>query len=167
MSKEMIQKDEAEYKFHIREFQKNHSDAQLLAECYNSWDDPKSWPGGFSHGDPFTAERILEEMDKQTPLSKFVAVADGKIVGHCDVLEHFIAEDIVYIGLLGVNPAYQSKKIGKNLLLKAINRAIELEKEIITLHTWGGNLKAVPLYKKVGYFWAPDSSVYMENFLPG
>ncbi|MHA1556750.1 MAG: COG1470 family protein, partial [Candidatus Heimdallarchaeota archaeon] len=25
----------------------------------------------------------------------------------------------------------------------------------------------MPLYKKTGYFWAPESSVYMENYLPG
>ncbi|NHJ86742.1 MAG: GNAT family N-acetyltransferase [Asgard group archaeon] len=167
MSEKSIIEDEKKYGFQIREMQKTQSDAQQLANCFNSWDDPESWPGGFSHGDPFTAERILNELEKITPLSKFVAVADGKIVGHCDVLDHFTEEDIVYVGLLGVNPDYQGKKIGKNLLLQATKRAIELEKDEITLHTWGGNLKAVPLYKKIGYFWAPESSVYMENFLPG
>jgi len=163
----MISEDGKKFGFQIREMQKNQSDALQLANCFNSWDDPESWPGGFGHGDPFTAERILDELEKITPLSKFIAIANGKIVGHCDVLDHFTEEDIVYVGLLGVDPEYQGKKIGKNLLLQANKRAIELEKDEITLHTWGGNLKAVPLYKKLGYYWAPESSVYMENFLPG
>ncbi|MHA1556751.1 MAG: hypothetical protein ACTSPM_07430 [Candidatus Heimdallarchaeota archaeon] len=47
MSKEMIRKAQEEFNFSIREFQKNQSDAQMLAECYNTWDDPESWPGGF------------------------------------------------------------------------------------------------------------------------
>ncbi|MBN1330011.1 MAG: GNAT family N-acetyltransferase [Candidatus Heimdallarchaeota archaeon] len=167
MSEKIIFEDGKKFGFQIREMQKNQSDAQQLANCFNSWDDADSWPGGFGHGDPFTAERILDELEKITPLSKYVAISDGKIVGHCDILDHFTEEDIVYVGLLGVNPEYQGKKIGKNLLLQANNRAIELEKDEITLHTWGGNLKAVPLYKKIGYYWAPDSAVYMENFLPG
>ncbi len=167
MSKEMIKKTQEEFNFSIREFQKNLSDAQMLADCYNTWDDPESWPGGFGHSDPFTGERLLEELEKTSPLSRFVAIADGKIVGHCDVINHFNEEDTVYVGLLGVDPEYQGKKIGKTLLIQATMRALELEKEVITLHTWGGNLKAMPLYKKTGYFWAPESSVYMENYLPG
>ncbi|HUU78043.1 MAG TPA: GNAT family N-acetyltransferase [candidate division Zixibacteria bacterium] len=166
MSKEMLDKEAKEHNFIIREFKKNQEDAQLLARCFNSFDDPESWPGGFSHNEPYTAERILEGLEKETPISKLVAVCDSKIVGHCDVVEHFVEEDTVYVGLLGVDPQYQGMKIGKNLLIHATNKAIELQKDEITLHTWGGNLKAVPLYKKTGYFWAPDSSVYMENFLP-
>ncbi|NHJ84060.1 MAG: GNAT family N-acetyltransferase [Asgard group archaeon] len=167
MSKEMIDKEAKEYGFQVREFQKNQSDAQMLADSFNTWDDPDSWPGGFGHGDVFTAERILEELQKSDYKSKMVAIADGKIVGHCDVLDHFTEKDTCYVGLLGVNPSYQGKKIGKNLLLRANLKAIEMEKDVITLHTWGGNLKAVPLYKKTGYFWSPETSVYMENFIPG
>ena len=167
MSQEVYKADAENYKFEIREFKKTQEDAQMLAECYNTFDDPESWPGGFSHAEPFTAERILEGLEKESYISKMVAVADGKIVGHCNVLEHFYEEDTVYVGLLGVDPKYQGRKIGKNFLLKATDKAVELGKNEITLHTWGGNLKAVPLYKKTGYYWAPESSVYMENFLPG
>ncbi len=163
----MQEQEAKEYNFSIREFQKTQSDAQQLADCYNTFDDPESWPGGFGHGEPTTAEEILESMEKHTPLSKFVAISDGKIVGHCDVLENAALKDVYYVGLLGVDPKYQGKKIGKNLLLKANERVIELEKDVITLHTWGGNLKGVPLYKKAGYFWAPETSVYMESFMPG
>ena len=34
----------------------------------------------------------------------------------------------------------------------------------LDLNTWAGNLKAVPLYKKSGYFWVPETSVRMENY---
>ncbi|MBC7238179.1 MAG: hypothetical protein H5T69_20230, partial [Chloroflexi bacterium] len=36
-----------------------------------------------------------------------------------------------------------------------------------TLGTWSANFKAVPTYKKTGHFWTPDSSVWMQNFIPG
>ena len=34
------------------------------------------------------------------------------------------------------------------------------------LDTWPGNIKAVPLYKKTGYFWVPETDVHMENYVP-
>ncbi len=34
------------------------------------------------------------------------------------------------------------------------------------LHTWAGNLNAVPVYKRTGFFWRPDTQVLMENYIP-
>ena len=36
-----------------------------------------------------------------------------------------------------------------------------------TLGTWSANFKSVPAYKKTGHFWRPDTSVWMQNFIPG
>ncbi|MHC4789023.1 MAG: hypothetical protein ACYS8K_07440, partial [Planctomycetota bacterium] len=44
--------------------------------------------------------------------------------------------------------------------------AIEGGFEELGIYTWPGNLKAVPLYKKMGSFWSPDTGVYLQNFVP-
>ncbi|MFD0960511.1 hypothetical protein [Paenibacillus chungangensis] len=37
----------------------------------------------------------------------------------------------------------------------------------LDLFTWAGNTKAVPLYKKCGFFWEKkDDSVHLMNFIP-
>ena len=47
-----------------------------------------------------------------------------------------------------------------------MDRAYEAGFQRVDLYTWPGNLKAMPLYKKMGFMWRPDSSVHMENFVP-
>ncbi|MFW9844217.1 MAG: hypothetical protein ACFFEV_06565, partial [Candidatus Thorarchaeota archaeon] len=38
----------------------------------------------------------------------------------------------------------------------------------VDLNTWAGNMKAVPLYKKIGMMWNPEvSGVQMEDYIPG
>jgi hypothetical protein len=52
-----------------------------LAEMWNASD--QQWPGGFTRGVPFTAERKANWMDKQTTLVRLVAITpDGAIVGY-------------------------------------------------------------------------------------
>ncbi|MGY5852550.1 MAG: hypothetical protein RTU92_03190, partial [Candidatus Thorarchaeota archaeon] len=41
------------------------------------------------------------------------------------------------------------------------------DKRRVDLHTWGGNLKALPLYKRTGYNWVPGTRVLMESHIPG
>lgn len=53
------------------------------------------------------------------------------------------------------------------LLREMIRRVTELGYRQVTLHTWAGNMKAVPLYKKTGFNWVPETEVFMRNFLPG
>ncbi|MBS3782381.1 MAG: GNAT family N-acetyltransferase, partial [Candidatus Thermoplasmatota archaeon] len=67
---------------------------------------------------------------------------------------------------LGVISRAKGKKYGKNLLLKTLEKAIEENIERVDLHTWSGNLKAMPLYKKIGMFWVPETSVYMQDYIP-
>jgi len=47
-----------------------------------------------------------------------------------------------------------------------VRRAIQLRFKMLSLYTWPGNTKAVPLYKKTGFFWVPETDVRMENFIP-
>lgn len=72
-----------------------------------------------------------------------------------------------YIGLLNVKPDFYGKKLGKKLILTAQQYAVDMGIERVDLHTWAGNLKAVPLYKKCGYFWEDrDNSTHLINLIP-
>jgi GNAT superfamily N-acetyltransferase len=147
--------------------EKTMEDAARLAECFNSFDDSDSWPGGFTGGNPYTAQRVYDDLKKSTDLRTIVAQTDDKIVGHCNVVNSALDTEAVYIGLLGVNPVYQGKGYGKLMLIEASETAAQMGKRRIDLHTWGGNLKAMPLYKRVGYNWVPKTRVLMESHIPG
>ncbi|TFG04520.1 hypothetical protein EU538_12215, partial [Candidatus Thorarchaeota archaeon] len=62
----------------IRDFELTEEDAALLAECFNSFDDSDSWPGGFTHGVAYTSERVLRDKKKSQDLRTIVAHKKGK-----------------------------------------------------------------------------------------
>ncbi len=151
----------------VRDFEMTMEDSARLAECLNSFDDSDSWPGGFTHGNPFTAQRIYDDMSKRTAIRRMVAYIDDKIVGYCDLCYPELDPEASYVGLLGANPAYQGQGFGKALLVEAAETAAKFDKRRVDLHTWGGNLKALPLYKRTGYNWVPGTRVLMESHIPG
>jgi len=142
-------------------------DSARLAECYNTFDDSDSWPGGFTGGNPFTAERIFDDKKKSQDIRILVAYSGDKIVGHCNVCDGELDEESAYVGILGVDPSFQGQGYGKDMLIEAAETAARAGKRRIDLHTWGGNLKAMPLYKRTGYNWVPDTRVLMESHVPG
>ncbi|MHA2366478.1 MAG: GNAT family N-acetyltransferase [Candidatus Hodarchaeales archaeon] len=154
---------------HVREVNHTIHEAEKLAKCFTSFDKDDVWPGGFTRGVEFTAEYILKNIIKrQKNIAKFVIEEldqDKGFIGYCNLAET-IDNDAYYIPLLGANPDYHGKGFGKTLLLSALKRTIMNGKRRLDLHTWPGNLKAVPLYKKVGFFWQPDTQVLMTNYLP-
>ncbi len=151
----------------VRDFRMNKEDAALLADCFNSFDDSDSWPGGFTGGTPYTADMILDHRSKSDDLRTMVASADDKIVGFCNLTPAENEPMAAYVQLLGVRPDYQGRGFGKALLLEALETATRLGKQRVYLHTWAGNLKAVPLYKRVGFKWVPSTRVVMESYIPG
>ncbi|MFW9843503.1 MAG: GNAT family N-acetyltransferase [Candidatus Thorarchaeota archaeon] len=151
----------------VREFELTLEDAGRLAECLNSFDDSDSWPGGFTHGNPYTAERVLKSWSKENNIRVIVGYSGDKIVGHCNVGHAELDAEAAYVGLLGVNPHYQGQGFGKAMLIEAAQAAADVGKRRIDLHTWAGNLKAVPLYKRIGYNWVPGTKVLMESHIPG
>lgn len=53
------------------------------------------------------------------------------------------------------------------LVLNAVRKTIELGWPRLDLFTWPGNTKAVPLYKKCGFFWEKrDDTTHLMNFIP-
>ena len=71
-----------------------------------------------------------------------------------------------YVALLNVRYDYHGKKVGKLLMLASVNKSIELGWDQLTLHTWAGNTKAIPLYKKCGFLWEDrDNTTHLANYI--
>jgi len=139
-------------------------DARRLARMFD--ESHAGWPGGFGEAEhrPEDVERWVRESDA---LGVFVAEADGRIVAYCDLSPEIRQPDLAYVGLLNADPKYHGRGFGKAVLLSAVERAFERGFDRVELGTWAGNLKAVPLYKKSGFMWRPESHVHMDNFTPG
>lgn len=153
----------------IRTIEYNKQDCAALARCYNSFKDSDSWPEGFGGSFVFTGEFFERLLENEDLTAWFIANApddNTKIIGVSLCNRSWDIHNAWHIALLGVDPAYQGQKYGKALLLLSTQFAMEKKARLIALHTWGGNLKAMPLYKKQGYKWRPDTSVFMENYIP-
>ncbi|MFW9841999.1 MAG: GNAT family N-acetyltransferase [Candidatus Thorarchaeota archaeon] len=139
-----------------------------IATMWNTWDE--LWPGGFTQGVPYTADRVHKQFGKSDALAILIAIDNEskKPVGSCTLFKHWRDSEAAYIGTLGVSPEALGKKVGKRLLLESINRASQKGYTRVDLNTWAGNMKAVPLYKKIGMMWNPElGGVHMEDYIPG
>ena len=148
--------------FLIREFRVE--DAAEMARLFN--ESEEGWPGGLTGGVPYTAERVLEEFERTAAIAHLVAECEGRIVGYLRLARHWLGPDATYVALVNVHPDYRGRGIGTSLLKEAINRSIELGVDRVDLHTWSGNARAIRLYKKLGFYWVPETGVYMQNYLP-
>ncbi|AZR72663.1 hypothetical protein BBF96_04220 [Anoxybacter fermentans] len=136
--------------------------AKGIAEMWNKSTD--NWGG---NNVVKTEETILREHENLTFLNVFLAVKGKEVIGYCRLSEYKEDEGGLYISLLNVRPDYHGKKIGKSLVIRAIERTIELGWPRLDLYTWPGNTKAVPLYKKCGFFWEKrDGMIHFMNFIP-
>ncbi|MFW9904296.1 MAG: GNAT family N-acetyltransferase [Candidatus Thorarchaeota archaeon] len=149
----------------IREIMPTLEDAGRLANCLNEWSDDDSWGGGFGDTE-FTAERLFKDWFVIKFVRQMVVDEEGIIQGYCSIDNHWTDSDTIYAMLLGVRPSQQKRGFGKGLLLKAVETTALHGKRRLDLHTWAGNLRAVPVYKKTGFMWCPKTSVLMENFIP-
>lgn len=139
--------------------------AAQVAAMFNDFNE--LWPGGFSDGIPFDEQRVRDWLDRTTAIADLIALdADGEPVGYCGLYPHWRDENACYVTVLGVRPRVQGQKFGKRLLQTAVDMAREKGMTRFDLHTWPGNMNAVPLYKKIGLFWVPETSVYMQNYIP-
>ncbi|MBY6037641.1 GNAT family N-acetyltransferase [Fictibacillus nanhaiensis] len=136
--------------------------AAAVAEMWNKSQD--GWGGGNSI---MTEDQVLKQEANSTNLHLYLALDGDKVVGYCSLGEYREDEGALYIPLLNVRSDYHGKKIGKKLVLKALEKAIEMKWPRLDLYTWPGNTKAVPLYKKCGFFWEDrDDTTHLMNFIP-
>jgi RimJ/RimL family protein N-acetyltransferase len=91
----------------------------------------------------------------------------GEAIGYCSFDRYTKDEDTAYVHLLNVRPDYHGKKIGKELVLMCVNETIARGMPRLDIHTWPGNTKSVPLYKKCGFMWEDRTdTTHLCNFIP-
>ena len=137
-----------------------------LAVMWNESDE--QWPGTFTGGVPMTEESVRDWMEKEVCLMRLVVEEkeSGSIVGFGSLWETPGRADTCYVELLNVHPAHQKRSLARRMLTQMVDWATGRGYHSVTIETWPGNLKSVPLYKKVGFFWQPDSDVLLENYIP-
>lgn len=142
------------------------ADAEKLVDMWKTSDD--QWPGTMSHGVEITTQWVTEMHERQKMRNVYVAeTADrARIVGYCSLCERESEKNTGYLATLNVQPDSQGKSLGRRLVQRCVERCTELGFHMLSIGTWSANLKSVPTYKKCGYFWVPDTSVYMLNFVP-
>jgi len=137
--------------------------AAALADMWNKSGD--SWGGDNSVR---TAEQIIADFSSGAYFNVFVAVNENnEAVGLCSFDRYYKDADTTYVHVLNVRPDYHGKKVGKELVLACVNRTIELGYPRVDIHTWAGNTKAVPLYKKCGFLWEDRAdTTHLSNYIP-
>ncbi|MFF0828189.1 GNAT family N-acetyltransferase [Brevibacillus sp. NPDC003359] len=136
--------------------------AAAVADMWNASRD--SWGGGNSIT---TAEQIRQEEAASDAITVYLAMEGETVVGYCSLAEYREDTGALYIPLLNVRPNYHGKKVGRMLLSCALEKTIELGWPRLDLYTWAGNTKAVPLYKKFGFFWEDrDDATHLMNMIP-
>lgn len=145
----------------IREY--TPADAEAVARMWN--ESGVGWPDGWSRV-PTSDEYWLDELAQLDPLAIYLAVEDDRVVAYCELNEDSERADVAWLDLINVHPSAWSRGVGRNLVRRAIDVAIARGYRRLDLSTWSGNFRAVPLYKKCGFFWRPGSTVHMENYLP-
>ena len=159
-----IIKDKDNFEGMIRPIDTN-TDSKKLAEFFNAIDD--LWPGTWTQGIKYDEKRAQEFIEKRKALEWLVAFdPQDRLVGLCSIHKRMEEPNVSYIGILGAHPEVLGKKYGKHLLLTAVDFSVKNGDVRQDLHTWASNMKAVPLYKKIGLQWVPDTSVYMQNYIP-
>lgn len=139
-------------------------EAEQLAAMWNASD--VAWPGGWTGGVAVTAERMLDRLRDSHCLQQYVAEAAGEVVGYASLMPATGRSDLAYLALLNVRPDHHGRGMGKALILACLDCVVAGGFDQLALHTWSGNLRAVPLYKKMGFYWEPDTNGHMSNFLP-
>ncbi len=139
--------------------------AQAVADMWNASD--ANWPGTWTSGVPETAESVTRAYEQQECIETFLCLEGDVVGGYCKVMPDLMEPGVDYVALVNVPPSHQKKGIARRLLQRAAKLAVERSSNRLDLHTWTSNLNAVPLYKKVGFMWMPDSDIHMLNFIPG
>ena len=132
----------------IRDF--TPADAASLAQSLN--ESEGGWPGGITGGVEHTAERQLESWERENKITWLIALSKGEVVGISTLHPHWEDPEAAYLGFLNVADAYRKQGYGKALLLESVKRVTKEGYKRLYLGTWAGNLNAVPVYKRTGFF---------------
>jgi len=75
-------------------------------------------------------------------------VGSASVVGYCGF---WMAADEVHISTIAVDPSYREQGIGQLLFVTAMERAVELGANIVSLEVRVSNIAAQKLYRKYGF----------------
>ena len=138
--------------------------AQAVADMWNK--SGEGWGGSFDNG-VYTAERMISKKAGGAFFNVYIAMKDGEALGYCSFDRYYKDADTAYVHLLNVRPDYHGKKIGRELVLMCVNETIARGMPRLDIHTWPGNTKAVPMYKKCGFFWEDRAdTTHLSNYIP-
>ncbi|KFZ26528.1 MAG: Acetyltransferase (GNAT) family protein [Candidatus Izimaplasma bacterium HR2] len=138
---------------------------KLAAQVAEMWN--KSGSNWGNDDSVKTAEDVILEESKSGNLKLYLAIDNDEVIGYCSFSEYEHDEGASYLPLLNVRPDYHGKKVGKALILRVLEDAINAPWPRFDLFTWSGNIKAMPLYKKCGFFWEKNNeAVHLMNFIP-
>ncbi|MFP4478703.1 MAG: GNAT family N-acetyltransferase [Candidatus Izemoplasmatales bacterium] len=136
--------------------------AGSVADMWNK--SSSSWG---NHDELSTEQDVLDSERNSGNLKLYLALENDEVVGYCSLSEYKQDEGASYLPLINVRPDYHGKKIGKALILKILDEAKKTKWPRLDLYTWSGNIKAMPLYKKCGFFWERrNNTVHLMNFIP-
>ncbi|WP_054709930.1 GNAT family N-acetyltransferase [Bacillus sp. JCM 19041] len=144
----------------ITEYNKN-----LAQATATMWNESKSHFGGGEEVE--TAQERHENEWNSGNIVTMLALKEDKVIGYCGLSEYKQDSGALYIPLLNAHPNYLGIGVGKALVLDAIKRTYKAGWPRLDLYTWPGNMKAVPLYKRCGFFWEErEETTHLMNFIP-
>jgi len=147
-------------KVKIVAYEKKYNDG--IADCMIESSD--YWGGSITFRTSGEVDGWIKTMDYE---EIFLALLEDRVIGICTLEKFWADRNVLYVGFLNVTPEFHGMKIGKKLLLRALEKSVELKKPELDLYTWAGNTKAVPLYKKCGFFWEKrDKNIRLINYIP-
>lgn len=84
--------------------------------------------------------------------AQYVAVAEGEVVGWCDIFPHW-AYALAHVGTLGmgIRLGFRGQGLGRRLLLTTLEHACAKGIYRVTLEAREDNLRAIRLYESVGF----------------
>jgi len=138
--------------------------APAIADMWNR--SGEGWGGSFGGG-VWTTERVVADSALNADFNVYIAMKNGEAIGYGALSRYYKDENTAYVRLLNVRPDYHGKKVGKELVLMCVNETIALGMPRVDIHTWPGNTKSVPLYKKCGFLWEDRTdTTHLCNFVP-
>jgi len=142
----------------------SHQFAKAVADMWNA--SGEGWNGRVFNS---SEARVCQEESSTRYLNLYLSVEGERVMGYAKLTDYTEEPGVAYIELLNVIPIHHGKGIGRDLVKRCVLRAAELGYERLDLFTWSGNTKAVPLYKKCGFFWEKmeNNSTHLMNFIPG
>ncbi len=142
----------------------NHDMAEALVRM---WEESREgWPPGFLGSSTKSPDNIRRHHEPGSFIHTTIAVLEDRAVGYIRTTGYGGETDAAYVALLNAVKNMHGKGIGKRLILDSLKRVTEKGFYRLDLHTWPANMQAVPLYKKTGFIWIPETSVYMQNYIP-